>query len=332
MNQKSPEDFREEDFITDESFQNYVLQKELADVEKWERWLSLNPAKKSIAAQAKALVLSLSLQLSPAEFVNEKNRLKQAIENVSQQAFHPIPAKTFHRRRRLLIAASFVIAIVVLAGISLFKNGKSPALKEIANHRASPMSITLDDGSVVSLAPGGSISFSADFKNQREVFLTGVADFNVRHNAAKPFRVHSSRLTSTVLGTEFQVKETSDSTIVRLYTGRLQVSRRQNDAQGNDDSIILKPKEAAIFDDNSHHLVRVSFHEPINLSFHKSSFTDIADALYKKFGVQLINKSAVNDWVFTGDFSNTSVIEVVESICLIKNLNYEVKGDTIILR
>ncbi len=50
------------------------------------------------------------------------------------------------------------------------------------------------------------------------------------------------------------------------------------------------------------------------------------------FDVTLINQSDKKKWRFTGEFKNSTANEIVENICLLKNLNHEIKGDTIFIK
>lgn len=66
--------------------------------------------------------------------------------------------------------------------------------------------VHLPDGSTVLLNEGSELSYSASFGEQnREVILTGEGYFDVQHNTTKPFKVLTGKVTTTVLGTAFNV-------------------------------------------------------------------------------------------------------------------------------
>jgi transmembrane sensor len=50
------------------------------------------------------------------------------------------------------------------------------------------------------------------------------------------------------------------------------------------------------------------------------------------FGVTLINQSPKKDWRFTGEFKNSTAKNMVENICLVENLSFVIKGDTILIK
>lgn len=67
--------------------------------------------------------------------------------------------------------------------------------------------VHLPDGSTVILNEGSELSYSASFgETVREVTLTGEGYFDIAHNAEKPFKVLTGEITTTVLGTAFNVK------------------------------------------------------------------------------------------------------------------------------
>ncbi|WP_163713295.1 FecR family protein [Mangrovibacterium lignilyticum] len=67
--------------------------------------------------------------------------------------------------------------------------------------------LTLVDGTTVTLNSESSITYPTHFSDSlREVWLEGEAYFDVEHNPAKPFIVHSGGMRTQVLGTQFNVK------------------------------------------------------------------------------------------------------------------------------
>ncbi len=69
-----------------------------------------------------------------------------------------------------------------------------------------------------------------------------------------------------------------------------------------------------------------------HLAFKQSSFEEIAGKIKNVFGVTVINESNNKAWSFTGEFKNTTAKEVIENICLVKKLSFEVKGDTFFIK
>jgi transmembrane sensor len=86
--------------------------------------------------------------------------------------------------------------------------------------------VHLPDGSTVLLNEGTELSYSASFGEQaREVTLTGEGYFDVQHDPSKPFKVLTGKITTTVLGTIFNVKAYSGQQEIKVTVtrGKVQV-------------------------------------------------------------------------------------------------------------
>lgn len=97
--------------------------------------------------------------------------------------------------------------------------------------------VSLPDGSKVYLHPGSRLLYPETFiGDKRYVMLEGEAYFQVAKDRTKPFIVQSGHLTTTVLGTEFNVKGNE----VTLITGSVRVRNLNSRA-----SLTITPGEQA---------------------------------------------------------------------------------------
>lgn len=119
-------------------------------------------------------------------------------------------------RRRIMVAAA-AAAIVIVTGSLLYISTKKVNHQAVSIARTTPVApveqkenhlVVLPDGSTVILSFGSKLDYPSSFegRTKREVYLTGQAFFDIRHNAAKSFVVHTGRLATTVLGTAFNIK------------------------------------------------------------------------------------------------------------------------------
>lgn len=99
------------------------------------------------------------------------------------------------------------------------------ATRTITTPRGATYEITLADGTVVKLNGDSRLSFPTAFiGKERSVTLEGQAYFKVTSDKEHPFVVHSQRLTTTVLGTEFDIKDYNDMPAeVTLVSGMVKV-------------------------------------------------------------------------------------------------------------
>lgn len=83
--------------------------------------------------------------------------------------------------------------------------------------------LTLADGSIVELGPDSAIAVSYDQKGRTVRLLSGQAMFDVAHDPSKPFRVRAGDVTTTVLGTRFDVRMIGGMTSVSVNRGHVRV-------------------------------------------------------------------------------------------------------------
>ena len=341
MNNISRENYQVEDFIAEESFIGYHFRSNKNDIQSWEEWLDNRPDKKKMAREAGRMLDSLSLTISEIEFNSEFEKIKEEIKNSKGprearrlDVLSKLPA--LHKVRKSTIRYMLPLFLVLAAGIFwLFISSKRQAEKvtETVNTTSSPLTITLSDSTVVSLAPHSHLKYPLQFGDkQRDVFLVGNAQFNVKRNVHHPFKVHTENIIATVLGTVFNIKSSGDSAIeVELLKGKLNVAIMSSKME-IEQSVLLVPNEKAVYVRNEKHLYKdiiVARHE---VTFHKSDFADIANQLKNVFGVTVINESKNKAWRFNGSFKNATAKEIIENICLIKNLSPVEKGDTIFIK
>jgi transmembrane sensor len=124
-------------------------------------------------------------------------------------------------RRTLIAAAAACLAAACLALVA------APAvlLRLHADHvtgTAEIRTVSLADGSTVQLAPESAIA--VDYSATRQVhLLKGEAWFDVEHDPSRPFQVDAGGVTTTAIGTAFDVKLDREGAEVALARGRVRV-------------------------------------------------------------------------------------------------------------
>ncbi|MBQ8521260.1 MAG: FecR domain-containing protein [Bacteroides sp.] len=112
----------------------------------------------------------------------------------------------------------------------------------VATPSATTTVVTLPDGTEVTLSANSRLEYPKAF-GQRQVKLTGEAEFRVAKDSLRPFVVHTERMQTTVLGTRFNVKSyPSDRPSVTLFQGSVQVSLPHQEVK-------LKPGEELSLDE-----------------------------------------------------------------------------------
>ena len=119
---------------------------------------------------------------------------------------------------------------------------ENPTYNTLTNPKGSQVvDMTLADGSRVWLNAGSSVTYPVAFiGNERTVFITGEAYFEVASDKTKPFRVTKGDMQVEVLGTHFNVNAYDDEKNIKvtLLEGAVRL-------KVNEENQILKPGEQA---------------------------------------------------------------------------------------
>lgn len=156
--------------------------------------------------------------------------------------------------RRFALPAAAVLALV-LAAVWFFRhNGDGRSVEWATNTQ--PMQDTLMDGSVIALNRHSSLTALLDGKKRR-VSLNGEAFFHVAKNPDQPFTVAVKTVEITVVGTQFNVDNRSDSTkvIVTVEEGKVKV-------ESGGQVVFLAAGEQAVIDCGSNKILKYGVAPP----------------------------------------------------------------------
>ncbi|HEY6505917.1 MAG TPA: FecR domain-containing protein, partial [Chitinophagaceae bacterium] len=135
---------------------------------------------------------------------------------------------------KFLIAAIIVIvagAFWIIQGISPGKN-RTPQLSSLtkkATNRSESKFLLLEDSTQVWLNAASSLEFPDQFDSKRrEVFLSGEAYFDVKHTDKIPFIIHTGSVSTTVLGTAFNIKAYpgQKNITISVSRGKVKITRK----------------------------------------------------------------------------------------------------------
>ena len=127
-------------------------------------------------------------------------------------------------------------------------NIMNTAKKTITTPRGAMYEIVLSDGTKVKLNTDSKLVFPVQFSgDERVVELNGEAYFDVAHDESHPFIVKSQQITTTVLGTKFDIKSYEDvSATVTLIEGAVKVENNSKP----EDNVTLSPNQNVILTKN----------------------------------------------------------------------------------
>ncbi|MGH2645354.1 MAG: FecR family protein, partial [Chitinophagaceae bacterium] len=144
----------------------------------------------------------------------------------------------------ILVVSLMVIVIYWMAGESALEIRKAETLnRQYVTYSGQRRKVVLKDGTQVWLNADSKLIPNQDFSTgtEREVSLSGEAYFKVASDAARPFIIHTQKLTVKVLGTELNIEAYPDDNkeVASLIKGSIQVSLSADPGE----KIILKPHE-----------------------------------------------------------------------------------------
>ncbi|MBC8156004.1 MAG: FecR domain-containing protein [Bacteroidetes bacterium] len=216
---------------------------------------------------------------------------------------------------------------------------------ELKNSSPSPQRIRLEDGSLVALKPGSTLSYPDHFgRHHRTVWLTGDAFFTVRKDPARPFMVHTGALVTEVLGTSFAIQSSDGARAIEVAvtTGRVSVYQAADQAHRRTKEVILKPNERITYSTHSQQLipmlvarpVRVTAPtQPVNLLFDATPLPTVVARLQQLYGIDLFLESdGLNACVLNADLTELSLYDQLELVCRSVDARYEVRGTSIFIK
>ncbi|MFT7034517.1 MAG: transmembrane sensor [Cyclobacteriaceae bacterium] len=243
--------------------------------------------------------------------------------------------------------AAAVIALLVCAGMVFwFTNGASDTTEQVAsityveksNPRGQKSTVFLKDGSKVILNSSSSIKYKSNFgQDNRDIELVGEAFFEVTKNEQLPFNVVSGDLTTTALGTSFNIKAypTQQYVQVSLVSGRAKTL-----LIGTSQAEFLEPGQSLEYDGKDGEMNKLSFDSKEELSwkegilyFENKKFEEVVTLLEEWYDVEInLNygnqtKSKYDD--VNGEFKNESLENVLKVMSHARDFDYKIGGKTV---
>lgn len=233
--------------------------------------------------------------------------------------------------RVMRIAASVLLVVGVVAIVFLISNTTEPVeWITSTTHMTQRKTVTLPDGSTVRLNMGSELLFPEKFsENSRSVTLKGEGFFEVVRDESRPFTVLTESLTTTVLGTSFNVRAyTNEDQDVTVVTGKVKVENQHS-------KIILSPGEQAYFDVENRALVRnevdpsqyAGWTDP-ELRFDLVPFQDIVTRLERwyRIDIEVMNQEKA-ECLIRANYKNKSISYVLNGLQNIVSFEYEMMDD-----
>lgn len=295
----------------------------------------------------------------------EDQRNENARENFDKQEIYrrilariqeePAPNLSFKAekplRRRIYIPIAATV-LPILAATAIFvatwnrkEANPPPAADELVVKSASlgqKSTIFLPDGTKVRLNSGSEITFLSQFTGkERLVELNGEAFFEVASDPSRPFIVASKEIETIAIGTSFNVKAYPEDkeVMVSLASGKVKIKQKHN-FEDQSFELVLDPGHQAIYNTAKNTIRKTEFNAKRTLSwkdnilyFEDAEWEEIVNQLERWYGVKIaVENEIYEDKLYSGEFNDASLKNVLESLSFTKNFSYRIHGNEVIIK
>lgn len=246
-------------------------------------------------------------------------------------------------RRYISIAAA---AIVILLLPVIYYNALRPkpaiqvAYHEIYNPKGQKRLVSMPDGSNIYLNGDSKIRYAQNFNTgKRIVYLEGEAFFDVQHRDKQPFVVYTGKVSTTVLGTSFNINayRSAKTISITVQTGKVGVIVKNN-GKAEPVKFLLPNEQLNIIKDNGQATRQVvnaadfdSWRE-YKLFFYNQPLSQIADVIAREYDVEVLIKSeTLKAMKLTAKFNKTGVNQVMEVIARLSGAKYKIYENKVII-
>lgn len=304
-------------------------------------WIDENPRRKVEFALVKAP--SMQAQAALRRVLDERGG-EQGRGSETGRARQPWQYLLLGKRNAMSLGVWASLAlIVVLTGTLTFLGTWRPGkllsdsiIQTYTTVTGQEGSLTLDDGTRVTLAPGTTLRMSTFGNGSRTVDLDGEAYFNVKHADGAPFIVRTGEISTRVLGTAFVVKRYSSDSYVRVAVESGKVSVSASTAQRP--SVVLTAGFSGVVTDSTANVAPVDdmaiYTGWMNgdLTFHETEVGEIVNALNRWYGYQFQFKDpAMINRSITVVLSTQSIEAALSTLRVVLETDVTVTGETVII-
>ncbi len=267
--------------------------------------------------------------------------IQQHIEKSADQA--PIVKKISYRKYFTIAAAIVVIAFLPVLYFNTYQPKKAEvvAYNEIYNPRGQKRLVTMPDGSNIYLNGDSKIRYALNFNttSKRIVYLEGEAFFDVQHRTKQPFIVHTGKVSTTVLGTSFNINAypSLKNITITVQTGKVGVLFKNKDKTSPVQ--FLLPNEQLTINKNNGQTTKklvnaIDFDSwrEYKIFFYDKPLSEIAEVIAREYDLDIeIKTKALKEVKLTAKFDKCSAKQIMDVIAKLSDSKYKIYENKVII-
>lgn len=238
---------------------------------------------------------------------------------------------------RILTVAAGILLLVSIAGYWWFNADQEDfAESQLATTQyTGKQAVTLPDGSVIILNEGSKLSFSAEFGiEDREIRFSGEGYFDIVPDSDRPFRVHTGDVTTTVLGTSFNLMAYEDQSEIRVAVERGEVA--VGDIHSTYEKIrpeeqITVHKRTRRYEKQHADLEKILAWKEQFLILTETTIAEAAELIGDRYHVQVfIHNESMKNCSMNAAFMHGETLEqVLQVVCGVLQAEYEISNNKV---
>ncbi|MBY5959169.1 FecR domain-containing protein [Membranicola marinus] len=283
------------DYLEDFEFRSWILDPDGQAIEKsqfWENEVETNEA----ARRARYVMQSLQAHFEQNQLSQEEiaQRLDQEIEK-----YRTKKRDSSNRSRKAVYVWRAAAAVFLLAGFFFLVKWMNRPLDIYQTGYGEQLTIELPDSSVIQLNSNSTLTWNRQWEkdHERVVILEGEAFFNVKNQNDIPFRVRTEDITVNVTGTQFNVNNRRQKTMVFLEEGKVDVEVRERP----DKRYELVPGEELVYQATTQEVEQKRVEEAVEVSgwkeglliFRDEPLMQVLESVSDIYGKEFVTKDSV---------------------------------------
>ncbi len=316
-------------------FKSWVLSPTEESDYYWKRWMSKYPDHKEDLFKAREVILRLRFKSKVLSDVEVEGLLDQIIKKpVHKKSHSNLGSEILKYAAILLLMTS--IGLVIKNFYFTNQYAETQAVNGIvrSNPKGQKSIIHLPDGTKVHLNSGSVLQYFSDYQSNRYVELEGEAFFEVEKKPENPFVVKSGGITTTALGTTFNVNIDDSGVKVLLIEGKVRVETVEKTG-----GKILNPMEEVTYDFGTglsevipaNNMDDVLWVQGI-IKFENTPLEEVVEVLEDWYGVEIVIVGEPMDFRYSGQFNNEYLSNVLQTMSYSLGMEYRIEDKYVELK